>query len=98
MIQANISTAKNKFSSYLEYIKRGETVIILDRQEPIAALMPYSVAKVAARWSNRVALLNKRGCITLPKNSKKRILKSPLITARPTRLIEALIEERSTGR
>gem|GEM_PF-2930439 len=57
MIQANISTAKNKFSAYLKKISHGETILILDRDEPIAMLSPYRATTMEQKWNTRYPLL-----------------------------------------
>jgi len=40
MKTANIATAKNQFSRLIEQVKQGETIIILDRNSPVARLQP----------------------------------------------------------
>lgn len=40
MIRANISELRNGLSAYLRRVRRGETVLILDRSVPIARLTP----------------------------------------------------------
>ena len=98
MLQANISTTKNKLSSYLKRVKQGEAVLIIEREEPIAILSPYQVTKLEKRWHHRIATLSKNGRITLPKNVRKKKLKQPLITKKPAKLVQALLEERVEGR
>ncbi len=39
---ANISTIKAKLTSFLRLVKKGKEVIILDRQTPIAKLIPWN--------------------------------------------------------
>jgi prevent-host-death family protein len=40
MKTANIATAKNQFSRLIEQVKQGETILILDRNNPVARLQP----------------------------------------------------------
>ena len=40
MIRANISELRNGLSAYLRSVRRGESVLILDRNVPIARLSP----------------------------------------------------------
>lgn len=40
MKNANIATAKNQFSRLIERVKRGETIIITDRNRPVAQIQP----------------------------------------------------------
>ncbi len=44
MIRANISELRNGLSAYLRRVRRGESVLILDRSVPIARLTPVEVA------------------------------------------------------
>ena len=76
MLQANISTAKNNLCSFLEKVQQGETIIISDRNHPIASLSPYQATEASKKWSERLALLNKNLKVTLPKISKKKKRKS----------------------
>lgn len=98
MLQANISTIKDNLCDYLERVERGATIIISNRNHPIATLSPYQNSTVSKKWSHRLALLSKSLKVTLPKNSKKKILRPPIVTKKPIHLLEALLEERVTGR
>ena len=40
MMQAKISELKNSLSSYLRKVKSGESILVLDRNTPIARLVP----------------------------------------------------------
>ncbi len=40
MKTANIATAKNQLSRLLQRVKRGETIVITERNRPIARLQP----------------------------------------------------------
>lgn len=44
MIRANISDLRNGLSAYLRSVRRGESVLILDRNVPIARLTPIEAA------------------------------------------------------
>ena len=97
MLQANISTAKNNLCSFLEKVQQGETIIISDRNHPIAILSPYQATEASKKWSERLALLNKNLKVTLPKISKKK-LRLPIVPNKPVHLLDALLEERKASR
>ncbi len=40
MMQAKISELKNSLSSYLRKVKSGESILVLDRNTPVARLVP----------------------------------------------------------
>jgi prevent-host-death family protein len=44
MRTVKISEAKAKFSAHIEYVKRGNEILILDRETPVARLMPVESA------------------------------------------------------
>ena len=98
MTQANISTTKNNLCNYLEKVKQGETILILDRDQPIATLSPYQTSGVKKKWSSRIAFLSKNSKITLPKRSRGKAMPLPLVTKKPVELVQALLEERATAR
>ncbi len=41
MRTVNIAELKNKLSSYIGYAKAGETIIVRDRNRPVAQLVPF---------------------------------------------------------
>lgn len=70
-MQANIATLKNSLSRYLKSVQTGTEVIVLDRERPIARLIPYrEVSKVgktrgaAADEDGRLDGLVQRGAVT----------------------------------
>jgi prevent-host-death family protein len=62
MKAASISEAKNRLSAYLELVKRGETVVITDRNVPVAQLAPLSPA-LRGDHAARLRSLERRGVI-----------------------------------
>lgn len=42
MRSVNIAELKNRLSAYLDEVRRGEEILIRDRQKPIAKLVPLS--------------------------------------------------------
>jgi antitoxin (DNA-binding transcriptional repressor) of toxin-antitoxin stability system len=42
MKSIGIKDLKNSLSSYLEFVKKGETILILDRNNPIAEIKKFS--------------------------------------------------------
>jgi prevent-host-death family protein len=61
MIEVGIRELKNALSRYLRKVRRGETVVVTDRGEPVARIIPAGVpehiAKLMAQgevtWSGR---------------------------------------------
>ncbi|MBX9742797.1 MAG: hypothetical protein K2W99_04580 [Chthoniobacterales bacterium] len=82
----------------MNMMRQGETILILDRHQPIATLSPYRSAEISEQWNSRIAFLSKTSKVTLPKTNKRKPLQPPIVTTKPARLVHALLEERSEGR
>ena len=99
MKKSSITETKNHLSKLLEEVKSGTTILILDRNRPVARLEP-----VAADWesnSDRIAQLVRQGLVTAPKRSLD--VKSFLEGDKPrlpegASSIQALLAEREKGR
>src|SRR5258705_7544978 len=62
MKQAKIATLKNNLSRYLDHVRRGGSVIVLDRDRPVARLVPLP-HEGAGGASERLARLEPQGLI-----------------------------------
>jgi antitoxin (DNA-binding transcriptional repressor) of toxin-antitoxin stability system len=99
MKKATISVAKNTLSSLIDAVKRGESVLILDRDTPVARLEP--VGRDPSLSSVRMADLVKRGTVAPPRKTLDvaaflgRNVVSPAPGASGVR---TLLEERREGR
>ena len=64
MKNAKIAELKNNLSRYLDYVKAGGAVIVLDRDRPVAQIVPLSARGARAGGDNvRLARLERRGVI-----------------------------------
>ncbi len=96
MIKVSITRLKDQLSAYLKKVEAGQTVIVTDRNRPIAQLTP-----VAAKVSDdeRLARLVAQGIVTLPVgprlDMKDFLKRRPMIPN--AGLLEALLEERREG-
>lgn len=61
MRTAKISELKAKLSAHIEYVKRGEEVLILDRNTPVARLVPVEPAD---GYDERTRRLIAKGILT----------------------------------
>lgn len=98
MKKATITQLKNDLSAFLEMIKKGATILILDRNIPVATLSPTHA--LPQDGDGRVMRLERAG--QLRRGEGKAIvafLKLPVPRPRQrVSLLEALLEERSEGR
>ncbi len=99
MKTATISETKNNLSALLDRVRAGETVLILDRETPVARLEPVRAGKGAGQ-NIRLGRLEREGKIHrgtgIPSPA---ILKSlPVRPASGADILKALLEEREEGR
>jgi len=64
MRTAKISELKAKLSAHIQYVKNGEEVLILDRNTPVARLVP---AGAVDDYDERTRRLIAKGILTPPK-------------------------------
>jgi prevent-host-death family protein len=61
MKTANIATAKNQFSRLIQQVKRGETILITERDKPVARILPLGASDDTA-----LAPLLASGVLSIP--------------------------------
>ena len=64
-MKANISEAKNNFSSLIDKVKKGKSVVIFDREQPVAQIVPIFFSEDKPL----ITLISKRGNIRAPLES-----------------------------
>lgn len=96
---ASITETKNRLSALLAKVRQGETVLIMDRDKPVARLEPI-VGDERIDPQGRLANLERSGVIRRGSGKAARTI----LDARPPRLgkgvsaVEALLAEREEGR
>lgn len=97
MKSAKISELRDGLSEYLARVRRGETVIVYDRDTPIARIEPIAPGDTdEPPW---LASAIRRGIVKPPRvRDGARLPMPPPTPKKPARLLEALLEERRTGR
>lgn len=98
MVQANISTLKTHLSRYLDQVRAGEQVLVSDRNQAVAVIVPFQ-AGAGGEWSSRISELARLGRIAVPLHEVGKA-ESPVRPRRKKRvdLSEAIIEERRSAR
>jgi antitoxin (DNA-binding transcriptional repressor) of toxin-antitoxin stability system len=95
MEKATISELKNGLSSYLDKVRAGETVVILDRDRPIARIERIGAE---AGTDERLARLERSGIV---RRASKRlpadVLTEPAPASRRS-VLQALLDERADAR
>lgn len=98
MKTASISETKNNLSALLDRVRAGETVLILDRETPVARLEPIRPGD--SGLDARLSRLEREGKIRrgTGKPSPSILRTLPLRPASGADLLKALLEEREEGR
>ncbi|HKV25491.1 MAG TPA: type II toxin-antitoxin system prevent-host-death family antitoxin [Candidatus Acidoferrum sp.] len=92
MRSVNVAELKNQLSKYLRFAKRGEEVVIRDRNLPIAKLVPFTADDATEEELELVA----EGKMRLPKAriDLDEIFKIPTGRVKGNRAVEALLADR----
>lgn len=94
-----LSQLKNRLSFFVDKVKNGEVIIILDRNIPVAQITPIPLSKTIAD-TGALMRLERAGLLTRATRSlSAKDIKG--LTLRPTKrvsLLQALLEERENER
>jgi antitoxin (DNA-binding transcriptional repressor) of toxin-antitoxin stability system len=92
--EAKISQVKNQLSRYLALVRRGEVVRILDRDVPIAQIVPIPRAAPAGKGGDVLVDLERKGLVRRGSGRFPREILEKSPTGRPAGVLEALLAER----
>ena len=98
MEKTTISQLKARLSAYLKKVRAGQTVLIFDRDEPIARLEGVHAGGRTTRGDDRLMRLERAGLLrraTRPLPLERLRASAPRAEAS---VVEALLEERRSGR
>jgi antitoxin (DNA-binding transcriptional repressor) of toxin-antitoxin stability system len=95
MKNARISELRDGLSEYLARVRKGETVIVFDRDTPIARIEPVPPTDDYPEWAREAI---RRGIMTPPRVRDDARLPPPVKIDPKYSLLEALLEERRSGR
>lgn len=97
MIRASVSYAKNHLSALLGQVKGGESIIITDRDRPIAQMIPIDRHRLGPDLEE----LSRLGLVRLPVGepmSLREIQANRVETGGSAGVLDALLDERRDGR
>jgi prevent-host-death family protein len=96
--KAGIAELKKHLSRYLQRVKRGESILVFDRNQPVAQIIPVQNA-TRGRVSNEELLtrLERRGLIRRGSGDPKRwVIKRRPVNVRGN-IVQDLLDERRSG-
>jgi prevent-host-death family protein len=96
MKSVNLAEFKNRLSAYLQMVRKGEEIIIKDRNTPVARISPYGTGALSEEERQLVA----SGVMKLPKNRTnwKKFWQMPAPNLGADEALRAILEEREDGR
>lgn len=94
MRRTSITDAKNNLSALIDHVRRGETVIICDRNRPVARLQPVGPGDAAADAPWLASLVRDGVVAPAGKPLSIRSLPKPVKPARPVSIVDALRADR----
>lgn len=103
MKKAKIAELRNGLSRYLDHVRAGGTVMVYDRDKPIAEIVPLRKSKAASkqdRDEERLARLEAKGAIRRGTGDMAEWFKThkPIkFPGGPAGVLQALLEERGVS-
>jgi prevent-host-death family protein len=97
MRSVNIAELKNRLSTYITYAKAGETIIIRDRNTPVAQLVPLPVDESLSQEERELVAA---GILRPPEKpwNIEAFDHLPLADVDGNALTQAILDEREEGR
>jgi len=84
---------KDQLSSYLQRAESGEQIVVLRDGRPVAALVPLSQLQEVTE-QQRLAELESRGLVALPRRTDRTAFQSPAVPNRGKLASEMVSEDR----
>jgi antitoxin (DNA-binding transcriptional repressor) of toxin-antitoxin stability system len=99
MKTAGIAELKNNLSRYLEHVRAGGTVMVLDRDAPVAQIVPLPKAGIITSKGDeaRLARLERKGLIRRGKGGLPDWLKRHQPVRLRGSMLRDLLSERESG-
>ena len=98
MKKAGIAALKNNLSRYIDQVKAGESILVMDRNQPVAQIVPLgSKGRGLASSEDRLTRLERKGLIRRGTGSSIKWL----LKRRPPKLkgsvLQDFLDERRSG-
>ena len=98
MKKAGIADLKNNLSRYIDQVKGGESILVLDRKQPVAQIVPLQMAgRGATSNEERLARLERKGFIRRGSGDPKKWLAKHKPVKLRGSVLKELLDERRSG-
>jgi len=102
MKKAKIAELRNGLSRYLDHVRAGGSVVVYDRDTPIAEIVPLKRSKARSKEDldeERLQRLERKGAITRCTGDLAAWFKThkPIEVPEGASVLQALLEERESG-
>lgn len=99
MSSINISSLKDQLSAVLQRVRKGEEIVVMDRDRPVARLTPITHA-AAGDAVSQLRELQQRGIVLAASKARptRRWIESHLVRGMKGSAVAALLQERDEGR
>ncbi|HVO96090.1 MAG TPA: type II toxin-antitoxin system prevent-host-death family antitoxin [Terriglobales bacterium] len=98
MKKAGIAELKNNLSRYLDQVKNGESILVLDRNHPVAQIIPLQkTARGVIERDDRLARLERKGLIRRGSGGSGQWITKRRLVKVPGSVLQDLLDERRSG-
>jgi prevent-host-death family protein len=99
MKRVRISELRDHLSRYLDEVRAGGRIVVLDRERPVAEIIPVAPATRAEGLDDaRLSALERDGLIVRAGGPVSPDLLRPVSLGKGAKVLQALLEERASGR
>lgn len=100
MASINISSLKDQLSAVLQRVRKGEEIVVMDRDRPVARLSPITHAATVGDDAAQLRELQRQGIVLAARTARptRRWIESHLVRNVQGSAVEALLQERDDGR
>ncbi len=99
MKTVNLTDLKNRLSAYIDLVKNGESLLVLDRMIPVATVI-RATSHTGSADGAAIELLERNGVLVRGDSHLRRMKISKLVVKpdKPVSVLNALLDERREGR
>lgn len=99
MKRARISELRDRLSEFLDHVRSGGRVLVLDRDKPIAEIVPLArPGSTSQEDADLLRALERAGIVRLPSAPLENDLEREQVPGKGAGVLDALLDERDSSR